>query len=100
MHEFVDGGPKNNPAISTAFVRFLTRQTAQNVASEIGLQLKTICDSVATMKGAVTAATSAAKEATQAAKEANTRATTANTKADAAKNGINALYSKNSTLKR
>ena len=100
MHEFVDGGLKNNPAISTAFVRFLTRQTAQSVASGIGSQLKAISDSVATMKGAVSAATSAAKEATQAAKEANTRASTANTNADAAKNGLNALYSKNSTLKR
>ena len=100
MHDFVKGGLKNNPAISTAFVRFLTRQTAQNVASGIGSQLKTISDSVASMKGTVSAATTAAKEATQAAKEANARATTANTNADAAKNGLNSLYSKNSTLKR
>jgi len=100
MHDFVKSGLKNNPAISTAFVRFLTRQTAQNVASGIGSQLKTISDSVASMKETVSAATTAAKEATQAAKEANTRATTANTNADAAKNGLNSLYSKNSTLKR
>ena len=100
MHNFVKGGLKNNPAISKAFVRFLTQQTAQNVASGIGSQLKTISNSVASMKGTVSAATTAAKEATQAAKEANARATTANTNADAAKNGLNSLYSKNSTLKR
>ncbi len=99
MQEFVDGGLKNNPTILTAFVRFLTKQTSANVASGVGEQIKTLSDAMATLKGSVSAATSAAKEATQAAKEANTRATIANTNADAAKNGLNELYSKNSTLK-
>ena len=100
MQEFVEGGLRNNPAISTAFIRFLTRMTGGNVSAGVGGQIKALTDSIATLKGAATAATAAAKEATQTAKEANTRATTANTNADAAKNSINSLYSKNSTLKR
>jgi hypothetical protein len=100
MQEFVEGGLKNNPAISTAFVRFLTRQTLANIAPGVGGQIKTLSDALATLKGSVSAATTAAKEATQAAKEANARAmTAANTKSDVAKNGLNALYSKNLTLK-
>jgi hypothetical protein len=54
---------------------------------------------MATLKGSISVATSAAKEATQTAKEANTRATRTNTNADVAKNGLNALYSKNLMLK-
>ncbi len=100
MQDFVAGGLKNNPAISTAFVCFLTKQTSANIASGVNGQIKTLTDAVAMLKGSVSAATTAAKEATQAAKEANARATTANTNADAAKNGLNALYSKNSNLKR
>jgi hypothetical protein len=100
MQDFVAGGLKNNPAISTAFVHFLTKQMSANVASGVGRQIKTLTDAVATLKGSVSAATIAAKEATQAAKEANARATTANTNADATKNGLNALYLKNYTLKR
>ncbi len=42
----------------------------------------------------------AAKEASQAAKEANARATMANTNTDAAKNAVNLIYTKNSSLKR
>ncbi len=100
MQDFVAGGLKNNLAILTAFVRFLTKQTLANVASGVGRQIKTLTDAVATLKGSVSTATTAAKEATKAAKEANAWAMTANTNADAAKNGLNALYSKNSTLKR
>jgi hypothetical protein len=99
MQEFVEGGLRNNPAISTAFIRFLTKMTGGNVSAGVGGQIKALTDSIATLKGAATAATAAAKEATQMAKEANTRATTANTNADAAKNSVNSLYSKNSTLK-
>ena len=93
MQEFVEGGLRNNPAISVAFIRFLTKMTGGNVSAGISGQIKALTDSIATLKGA-------AKEATQTAKEANTRATTADTNADAAKNSINSLYSKNSTLKR
>ena len=85
-----------------AFIRFLTKMTGGNVSAGVSGQIKALTDSIATLKvkGAATAATAAAKEATQTAKEANTRATTANMNADAAKNSINSLYSKNSTLKR
>jgi hypothetical protein len=91
MQEFVEGGLKNNLAILTAFVRFLTKQTGGNVTSGVGGQIKALTDMVATLKGLVSTATSAAKEAAQAAKEANTRATMANTNADAAKNAVNSI---------
>ncbi len=100
MQVFVKGGLKNNPAILTAFVHFLTKQTGGNVASGVGGQIKALTDTVATLQGSVSMATSTTKEATQVAKEANTRATRANTNADAAKNAVNSIYSKNSTLKR
>ncbi len=100
MQDFVVGGLKNNSAISTTFIRFLTKQTSANVASGVGGQMKTVTDTVTMQKGSVTAATTAAKEATQAAKEANACATTANTNADTAKNSLNSLYAKNLTLKR
>ncbi len=100
MQDFVVGGLKNNPAISTAFICFLTKQTSANVVSGVGGQMKTLTDAVTLLKGSVAAATTATKEATQAAKKANARATTANTNANAAKNGLNSLYEKNSTLKR
>ena len=100
MQEFVEGGLRNNPAILLAFIRFLTKMTGGNVSAGVGGKIKALTDSIATLKGAATAATAAAKETTQMAKEANTRATTANTNADAAKNSVNSLYSKNSTLKR
>jgi hypothetical protein len=100
MQEFVEGGLRNNPAILTAFIRFLTKMTGGNVLAGVGGQIKALTDSIATLKGAVTAATAAAKEATQTAKEANTRASSANMNADAAKNSVNSLYSKNTTLKR
>ncbi len=95
MQEFVEGGMRNNPAISTAFIRFLTKMTGGNVSAGVGGQINSLTDSIVTLKGAATAATVATKEATQTAKEANT----ANTNADTAKNSVNSLYSKNSTLK-
>jgi hypothetical protein len=101
MQEFIKGGIKNNPAISTstACVRFRTKQTGGNVFSGVCSQIKALTDTVAMLNGLVSVVTSAAKEATQAAKEANTRATTANTNAEAAKNAVNSIYLKNSTLK-
>jgi hypothetical protein len=100
MQGFVQGGLTHNPAINSAFVPFLTKQMGGNVTLGMGSQIKALSDTMATLKGSVTAATSATKEAVQTAKEANTRATTANTNADAAKNAVNLIYSKNSTLKR
>ncbi len=81
-----------------AYVQFLTKQMGGDVVSGVGGQIKALTDAVATLKGLVSAATSAAKEATQAVKEANTRATTANTNTDVAKNAVNTIYLKNSTL--
>ncbi len=71
-----------------------------NVASGAGGQLKTLAETVAMLKGLVSAATREAKEATQAAKEATTCASTANTTANMARIAVNVIYLKNSTLKR
>jgi hypothetical protein len=100
MQEFVQGSLKHNPAICSAFIQFLMKQTAVNVASGIGSQIKTLLDTIATLKGLMLVAASAAKEAAQLAKEANTWASTANANADVAKNAVNSIYTKNSSLKR
>jgi hypothetical protein len=99
MQGYVQGGLTHNPAINSAFVCFLTKQMGRNVVSGTGSQIKALSNTVATLKGSVMVVTSATKEAAQTAKEANTCATTANTNADAAKNAVNSIYSKNSTLK-
>ena len=39
MQEFVEGGLRNNPAILTAFIRFLTKMTGGNVSVGIGGQI-------------------------------------------------------------
>ena len=70
------------------------------MSSGVGGQIKTLTDTIAMLKGSVAAATTANKEASQTAKEAYMRATMANTNANAAKNAVNLIYSKNSTLKR
>ena len=36
MQEFVEGGLRNNPAILTAFIRFLTKMTGGNVSAGVG----------------------------------------------------------------
>jgi hypothetical protein len=100
MQGLIQGGLRENPAICSAFVHFLTKQTGGNVALGVGSQLKTLAETVTTLKGSVSAATGAAKEATQVAKEATTCASMANTTANTAKNAVNAIYSKKSTLKR
>jgi hypothetical protein len=99
MQEFVQGGLKSNSAISTAYVRFLTKTTGENMASDVGGQLKTLTNTIATLKRSVATAAKEAKEAAQAAKEANTRASSANTNTDATKNAVNSIYTKKSTLK-
>jgi hypothetical protein len=93
MQEFFEGGLKYNLAILTAFVQFLTKQTGGNVSLGVGRQIKTLTDSIATLKGLVAAATAVAKEALQAKKEANRRGTIANTNANAAKNAVNLILS-------
>jgi hypothetical protein len=100
MQEFVQGGLKYNSAISTAYVRFLTKTMGGNVAWGVGGQLKTLTDMIATLTSLVTTAAKEANEAAQVAKEANTRASSASTNADPAKNAVNSIYTKKSTLKR
>ncbi len=99
IQEIVQGGLKYNSAISTANVQFLTKTTGGNVASGVGGQLKTLTNMIATLKSLVTMVAKEAKEVAQAAKEANTHASFANMNADAAKNAVNSIYTKNSTLK-
>jgi hypothetical protein len=48
MQEFVEGSLKYNLTILTSFVRFLTKQTGRNVASDVGGQIKALTDMVAT----------------------------------------------------
>ncbi len=91
---------KQNLAICSAFVQFLTKQTGGNVALGVGGKLKILFDTIATLKGSVMAATSTAKEVAQTANEANTCATTTNTNTDAAKNAVNSIYLTNCSLKR
>jgi hypothetical protein len=98
MQEFVEGGLKYNLAILTAIV-FLTKQTGGDVFSRVGGQIKMLIDMIAMLKRLVVVVTMAAKEASQTAKKANTRAMTANTNANVAKNVVNSIYSKHSTLK-
>jgi hypothetical protein len=54
MQEFVEGGLRNNPAISTAFIRFLTKMMGGNVSVGVGGQIKALTDSIVTLTGAVT----------------------------------------------
>ncbi len=44
-----------------AFIRFLTKMTGGNVSGGVGGQIKALTDSIATLKGAATAATAAAE---------------------------------------
>ncbi len=62
-----------------------------------GGQIKTLSDTISTLKGSVAGA---AREVAHGAKEANMRTTLANTNARAAKNAVNSIYTKNSSLKR
>ncbi len=66
----------------------------------VGGQIKTLSDTISTLKGLVVVAAKKAKEVAQVAKEANTWATLADTNADAAKNAVNSIYTNNSSLKR
>ena len=100
MQEFVQGGLHNNSTIATAFMRFLVKTSAGNAAGGGGGQLKTLTDKVDKLQTAVALATTTSKDALKDSKEALTRASTANTQADNARNAVNSLYAKNSTLKR
>ena len=100
MQEFVQGGLKSHPAIGSAFIRFLTKQTGNNVASGVGIQLGKLSTAVDRIESLAKTADTAAKDASRVAKEATTRAATANGTAEKASDGLKSLYAKNSTLRR
>jgi len=101
MQEFVQGGLKSHPAIGSAFIRFLTKQTGNNVASGVGVQLGKLTTAVDRIESLAKTADTAAKDAARGSKEANARTATANLTAERASGeGLKTLYTKNSTLKR
>jgi hypothetical protein len=100
MQEFVQGGLQSNSTIVTAFMHFLVKTLAGNTAGGGGGSLKTLTDKVEKLQTAVATATTVSKDALKDSKEALTRASMANTHADNAKNALNAVYTKNPTLKR
>ena len=100
MEDFIKSGLIYNPTISAAFIRFLTKQTGQNVSSGIGGQLKTMADALTQVKAAAKEASDAAKEATRASKEASTRSVSATTAADKVSNELKSILAKNSSLKK
>ena len=100
MQEFIQGGLKSHPAIGSAFIRFLTKQTGNNVASGVGVQLGKLTESIGRVDTLAKTADAAAKEAARVVKEANGRSSAANTTAEKANDGLKLLYTKNSTLKR
>ena len=99
MQEFVQGGLKSHPAIGSAFIRFLTKQTGNNVALGIGVQLEKLTTAVDRIESLAKMADTAAKDAARVSKKANARAATANLTAKKASEGLKMLYTKNSTLK-
>ena len=100
MQEFVQGGLKSHPAIGSTFIQFPTKQTGNNVALGVGVQLGKLTESVGRIETLTKTADGAAKEAARVAKEANGCSSAANTTAKKANNGLKLLYTKNLTLKR
>jgi len=91
---------KYNSAISAAFIRFLTKQTGQNVSTGIGSQIKVLTEALEKAIKMSKEAADAAKEATRVSKEeASTRSNTASSAADKAVSDVKAILAKNSTLK-
>ncbi len=93
INGFVKRGLKYNLAISAAFIRFLTKQTGQNVSTGILSQIKVLTE-------ALEKAVQMAKEATRVSKEASTWSNTASSAADKTVSDIKAILAKNSTLKK
>jgi hypothetical protein len=93
MDTFVKDGMKYNPAISAAFVWFLTKQTCSNNRAGLGSNLLKLEDWLKSAK-------STTKDAIKEAKEATKHAALAGTSADAIKLGLAQLFVKNSTLKK
>ncbi len=91
MDKFVKDGMKYNPAISAAFVWFLTKQTGSNVGAGLGFKLSKL-------KEPLKSADSTAKEAIKEAKEATKHTGLAGTNVESVKLGLAQLFVKNSTL--
>ena len=100
MDGFVKRGLKYNSAISAAFIRFLTKQTGQNVSTGIGSQIKGLQEALDKAVKMAKEAADAAREATRVSKEASTRSNSASLAADKAVSDIKAILAKNSTLKK
>ncbi len=79
--KFIKDGMRYNPAISAAFVRFLTKQMGSNVGAGVGSQLSKLEDWVKL-------AGDTGKEAIKEAKEATKCPSLAGTSTDAAKLGL------------
>ena len=100
MDGFVKRGLKYNLAIPVAFIRFLTKQTGQNVSTGIGSQIKVLTEALEKAVKMAKEAADAAKEATRVSKEeASTRSNMASSAADKAVSDVKAILAKNSTLK-
>ena len=100
MQEFVQGGLKSHPVIGSTFIWFLTKQTGNNMALGVGVQLQKLTESVSSrIKNLAKTADLAAKDAAKVAKEVNTCSSAANTSAKKAKDDLKTLYKKNLTLK-
>jgi uncharacterized membrane protein YwzB len=93
MDNFVCNGMKYNTAISSAFIRFLTKQTRSNVGAGVG-------NSLSKLEEKVRSAKKNTKDAITLANEAIKRATSASTTVDKANKGLANLYTKNNTLKK
>ena len=100
MDDFVKRGLKYNSAISAAFIRFLMKQTGQNVSSGVGSQIKVLSEALEKFVKMAKEAVDAAKEATRVLKEAITRSGLASMAAGKAVSDFKAILAKNSNLKR
>jgi hypothetical protein len=93
MDYFTRDGMKYNPAISAAFVQFLTKQTGGNVSTGVGGQMQVVNDKIKTIKAL-------AKEAKKESSNAVARTTMASSTADDVKKKLNSLQANNPTLKK
>ena len=92
MDDFVKWGLKYSSAISAAFIRFLTKQTGQNVSSGVGSQIKVLSETLEKFVKMAKEAVDTAKEATRVSKEAITRSGLASMAADKAVSDVKAIF--------
>ena len=87
-------------AISAAFIRFLTKQTGQNMSNGVGSQINVLTEALEKYIKMAKEAADAAKEATGVSKEASTWSNMVSLAADNALSDVKAILAKNSNLKR